>query len=180
MQYGNSLCSKENRVEKIVTSLKWETMPGQILLPAKPLASHDQVVKGEHDEALFRIRRQMKTIALLIDVERVTANILDQIKLAMVDILQGSRVHDGGRNIAPGATPTFNGAGGQLGADACTRSIHGSGQQLREAAGRKRRLSRVANRRVAESGRGTPALIDQADYPGRLAVPRKESADSSL
>jgi ParB family transcriptional regulator, chromosome partitioning protein len=55
--------------------------------------TRDEVVTGTSHEALFRIRRQLRTVALLIQTDRVTPLVLDQIKSAIANILQCNSLH---------------------------------------------------------------------------------------
>jgi ParB family transcriptional regulator, chromosome partitioning protein len=53
-------------------------------------AAHDEVVIGEDGEPLFRIRRQVGTIALILPITRVSARSLENIQRAVAQILQKS------------------------------------------------------------------------------------------
>jgi ParB family chromosome partitioning protein len=50
--------------------------------------SHDEVVTDEHGNAVFRIRHQRKTFALLLPVERMPASVMSEVKRSLLDILQ--------------------------------------------------------------------------------------------
>ena len=53
-----------------------------------PRKSHDEVVKDERGNALFRIRQQRKTVALLLPMTIVSAPMLSEIKLAVTSIMK--------------------------------------------------------------------------------------------
>jgi ParB family chromosome partitioning protein len=55
-----------------------------------PRKAHDEVIKDDLGNALFRIRQQRKTIALLLPATSVSAPTLMEIKRALVRILQDS------------------------------------------------------------------------------------------
>jgi ParB family chromosome partitioning protein len=52
---------------------------------AKP---HDEVVTDANGSPLFRIRRQARTIALLLPIEKISADILDAVRDAVRDVLK--------------------------------------------------------------------------------------------
>jgi ParB family chromosome partitioning protein len=52
--------------------------------------SHDEVVMDDSGAPLFRIRRQARSIALLLPVERVSANCLEALREAVVEALHRS------------------------------------------------------------------------------------------
>jgi ParB family transcriptional regulator, chromosome partitioning protein len=54
------------------------------------LRSHDVVVKGSGGGALFRIRQRSNSIALILPVDRVSATSLENIKTAVMDVLESS------------------------------------------------------------------------------------------
>jgi predicted YcjX-like family ATPase len=51
------------------------------------VANHDQVVKGDDGAALFRVRRQVNSVALILPLER-GSECLQDIQDAVADILQ--------------------------------------------------------------------------------------------
>jgi hypothetical protein len=50
--------------------------------------SHDQVIAGHDGKPLFRIRHQSRNVALLFSVDKVSASELDQVVIAISNILQ--------------------------------------------------------------------------------------------
>jgi ParB family transcriptional regulator, chromosome partitioning protein len=58
--------------------------------PKKP--SHDEIVKGDGGAPLFRVHHQRNTIAVLLPVETASAFVMNDVKKALVEILQRHRV----------------------------------------------------------------------------------------
>jgi ParB family chromosome partitioning protein len=76
-----------------------------------PARAHDEVVKDDNGEPLFRIRQQSSAIALLLPLEKISARILDDIRDAVAGILQTANAQTADR------------AG-------CVRSQHGDEEEL--------------------------------------------------
>jgi ParB family chromosome partitioning protein len=58
------------------------------------MGDHDQVVKGEDGLALFRVRRQINSVALILPLEKISARSLQEIQDAVAGILEGSPAVD--------------------------------------------------------------------------------------
>jgi ParB family chromosome partitioning protein len=88
---------------------------------------HDEVVKDERGGPLFRIRQQRKSIAFLLPVDRVSARMLDSIRVAITGVLlsAGSHVDDLREDVssrhAQNSGPEIGGSIGQRAADARAR-----------------------------------------------------------
>jgi hypothetical protein len=54
--------------------------------------AHDEVVKDHSGHPVFRIRRQSRLVAILVPVERVSAEVMDSVRTTLTDILQRASV----------------------------------------------------------------------------------------
>jgi len=73
------------RAEKVYRHLLMASTSGR-----KPrIGGHDQVIKDDEGVALFRVRRQINSVALILPLEKVSAHALQEIQVAVAGILSG-------------------------------------------------------------------------------------------